>query len=212
MQWTLTYLLGQILLFSPILIPAFIRGFRKPSLRLFSWTALFTWGFFLYSSFKSVVEANWPVIGFAPAYAVAASDLKSRKTVVLTCGFWVILCLVATSQWIKPWLPAIPENLNETQEYRALTPYVEKYSPLFANTYQMAAVLSFESKKEIFKLNDMSRYDFYDELPESKPAHGPLFLIKREGQNLPKWVQQEDTRVEPVEKVGPNFEILRITY
>ena len=211
-QWTLTYVLGQILLFSPFLFFAFIRSLRRPHLRLFSWNALFVWIFFLYSSFKSVVEANWSVIGFAPAYAVAVDGVKTKKGVFITCGFWVVVCLIATSQWIRPWLPSLPENLIETEEYRRLSPYVEKYSPLFANTYQMAAILSFETKKEVLKLNDMSRYDFYDELPESKPAHGPLYLIKREGQNLPKWVQQGQTRIEPVEKVGPNFEILRVIY
>lgn len=210
-EWTLTYIAGQVLLFGPPLIPALIRGVRRPGWSLFAWNALFVWGFFLYSSFRAVVEANWPIVAFPAAIALTAAGLKSLKPVVWTCAFWTLAAILAGSHWVSPWFPFRPANLEETRQYRSLAALTEKYSPLFANTYQMASILSFESKKQILKLNDMSRYDFYDRIPESTPSSGSFFLIKRQGQNLPKWLEDSQYEIETMETPQPDFEVLRIT-
>lgn len=210
-SWTVSYLLGQVVLLGPWLIPSFLKATKNQSLRLFFWNAVFIWGFFAYSSFHGVVEANWPIVAFPAAFALVASALPSRRIFVGTIVFWSILGTIVATHWIFNWIPGLPENLEETRQYRKLAPFVEKYQPLYANTYQMASILSFETKSPVFKLNDMSRFDFFDQLPESFPAPGPYFLVKREGQNLPKWVREGHNRIEAVEKSAPNFEVLRIT-
>ncbi|MBX2995502.1 MAG: glycosyltransferase family 39 protein [Bdellovibrionaceae bacterium] len=209
-EWTLSYILSQILFFGPLLIPAFVRGFRDRNLRLLSWNALFSWSFFLYSSFKSVVEGNWPIIGYAPAYAVAAKGTRSAKWVYITVGFWSVATLIFLSHWLVPWFPE-NEKIDETHQYRSLAAITQRYTPIYANTYQMASILSFETKKLIPKLRGMSRYDFYDEMPASMPDGRSFYLIKREGQGLSEWLQSRQTQVEIVEKWPPNFEVLKIT-
>ena len=209
-EWTLGYIVGQLLLFGPLLIPAFVRGVRARDLRLFTWNSLFVWLFFLYSSFKSVVEGNWPIIAQPTAFAVCAAGTKDRKWVRWTCGFWVFLGILTATHWYHPWIPGVPDKLNEAHEYRSLVPLTKRYEPLFANTYQMASLLSFETKKPIYKLYDMSRFDFYDQIPESRPTSGVFYLIKRQGQNLPKWIREGHNVRESVENVQPDFEVIRI--
>jgi 4-amino-4-deoxy-L-arabinose transferase-like glycosyltransferase len=209
-DWTLSYVLSQILFFSPFLIPAFMRGYRDKTIRLFTWNALFSWAFFLYSSFKSVVEGNWPIVGYAPAYAVVAKGSQTKKWVALTCAFWVVATAILISHWLVPWFPE-NEKIDETHQYRSLASLAATYQPLYANTYQMASILSFETKKLIPKLRGMSRRDFFDELPESMPGQSSFYLIKREGQGLSVWLQSRHTQVQMVEKRPPNFEIVKIT-
>lgn len=209
-EWTLGYIAGQVVLLGPPLIASFIRGWHLRGLRLFSWNALFVWGFFLFSSFKAVVEANWPLAAFPPAHAVIAAGARGPKWIRATCFFWAAVALLLGSHWVHPWISQGPDKLNETHEYRSLAPYAIKYEPLFANTYQMASLLSFETKRPIYKLYDMSRFDFYDQLPESKPGTSTFYVIRRTGQNLPKWIEEAQTQVEVMEKAEPGFEILRI--
>lgn len=208
-EWTISYILSQGLFFSPLLMFSFFRGLKSKELRTHSVLSISTWIFFLYSSTKSVVEGNWPIIGYSSAYAVAANGGVSKKNLWLTCGFWILMATVLASHWLLPWLPA-NERLDETHQYRSLAGLNKKYSPLYANTYQMASLLSFELKTDIPKLRGMSRKDFYDGLSISQPTSSPFFLIKREGQSLPFWTDNTYTN-EVIEKIPPNFELLRMT-
>ena len=75
--WTFSYLLGQLILFNPVLFRSLLRTFRTRGSELIAAASLFPWIFFLLSSFRGLVEANWPSLAFAPAYGLVS--FRSKK-------------------------------------------------------------------------------------------------------------------------------------
>ena len=63
-EWTLTYILGQMLLLTPFGVWALCRGSIRKEFRVYWIFALGPLLFFLITSFKGRVEANWPLVAF----------------------------------------------------------------------------------------------------------------------------------------------------
>ena len=74
------------------------------------------------------------------------------------------------------------------------TDFIEKVSafePLFLSNYQFASAAWHLKKRPYYKLYGMSRKDYYDSLPESKPQGEYFFLATEKHRELPEWVKAE---------------------
>ena len=171
-KYFIELLFSQIGLISPLLIiifiPAFIKNIKKPSFNLnFAFSTLF-WASiipFFILSFKSRIEANWPIFAFLPLFFLTSEYLVSLKpklfkiisfTVIFPS---IILITLAFTQAVKP-IITIPEKnnpLNKSYGYKELateldiiynsTPDKAKIF-LASRHYQMASLLSFYMSRQ----------------------------------------------------------------
>jgi 4-amino-4-deoxy-L-arabinose transferase-like glycosyltransferase len=181
-NWPLEYFGAQFALLNPfVFIIGFLVAWKFPrenkTLIVFAFFPLI---FFLLTSFRARVEANWPICAYPAFMALAARSVDVMRDHdmfrrVLKASY--ILCILfeaaVISHTIHPWLP-----INKDQDHTLITrewtddvPLVKKYAPLFARSYQMASYLSYfrDPDAEVFKLRGLDREDVYDFLPQSLP-------------------------------------------
>lgn len=160
-RWTWNYVLGQVLLLFPLVF------YRSLKLRLSGLSRFFYyagWGpvlFFFATSFRAVVEANWPLAGYPALFALAAAHPQGKQTTKITSYFWFALYgLVFVTLMIPNFY--LNDRLREPFRYDQLAPLVHEYQPLFTDTHQMASSIWYINKQPIYKLRSMGRYDFFD--------------------------------------------------
>ncbi len=207
--WTVSYLLGQLIVVFPVILLMALKSSRQQSLRMF---AYFGWGplvFFFLTSFRGLVEINWPIVGYAGIFALAATSVFSRRVYFMTLAFWCTLSLFVTAHSLKPFLPG--EKLNEPFYYQLVIDAAPQYENLFANTYQMASALWHAHKKPYYKINGIGRFDYYDSMPESLPTKSPFFIALETDQEPPSWITPDNFEITVVERLGPQFKIIRVT-
>ncbi len=71
-----------------------------------------------------------------------------------------------------------------------------KLDPVYARSYQMASKLSFDVKKNIYKLKNINRRDFYDGISESEPKSEKFYLIAEKTDQLPPNYKDAGYKVE----------------
>ncbi len=171
--WTSTYLLGQIFLFNPVLVFSLFYKFKKS---LFNVSALGQWLFFLYSSFKAKVEANWPLTSHVMALMDLDSNRKKiiRYSVIYYAILWISLPLFLMTASGQKKLDQLPTSLT----VKEIGPELKKFQPLYGPTYQMSSLLSLMTENPVYKLNGLSRYDFFDSLPQSRPTASSFYVLK----------------------------------
>jgi 4-amino-4-deoxy-L-arabinose transferase-like glycosyltransferase len=210
-DWTFSYIAAEIFLLFPLVFYIALRA--KPS-KEFKFLPYLAWGpllFFLFSSFRGTVELNWPSVGFPAIFALVLFTKDSRKAALWSSGFWVIVYVFAFTsvQFLSPG-NKLAKPFQEPFRFRPLAPLQEKYQPLYASSYQIASTIWYENKKPIFKLRNMSRYDFYDTLPQSMPQEDTFYLVQENWGDIPDWVQKAGYKVEVVEKIDPHFLVVKV--
>jgi len=214
-QWPLLYLIGQLMIISPFLIPVLYRAHRtNPRSFHQSLNSIFGWGpliFFLLTSFKGHVEANWPVIAVPPLLILSATQLNNfLKLKKIHFTFFGFLYLLIFAYYLNPKIPFLHEKLKEPLKYSQLVPLIEKYEPLYASKYQMASTLWSLTKKPFYKLPEMSRYDFFDTLLLKENVSIPFYLILERGDNLPGWILERKLSTQEISFTSEDFKILKI--
>lgn len=171
--WTSSYILGQVLLFNPVLV---FSLFLKSKKSLFGISAAGQWLFFLYSSFKAKVEANWPLTSHVMGLADVDSSQKKiiRYSLWYYTALWIALPLFLLSPLGQKKIDLLPSSLT----VKEIAPALEKFQPLYGPTYQMSALLSLLTENPVYKLNGLSRYDFFDSLPQSRPKADSFYVLK----------------------------------
>lgn len=171
--WTSTYLLGQIFLFNPVLVFSLFYKFKKS---LFNISALGQWLFFLYSSFKAKVEANWPLTSHVMGLMDLDSSRKKiiRYSVIYYALLWISLPLFLMTASGQKKLDQLPTSLT----VKEIAPELKKFQPLYGPTYQMSSLLSLMTQNPVYKLNGLGRYDFFDSLPQSRPTASSFYVLK----------------------------------
>ncbi len=208
--WTLTYPVGQIILIFPVIIWFALKSkleLEKKILYYFAWGPL---GFFFLTSFKGLVEMNWPIMGYHAIYALAVVSIPNLGLIKKTIYSWILIYVVVFSHAFFNWIPHAPAKLNELTYFKPLLEIKDKYSPLFAENYQMASYLWYNSKMPIFKLREMSRIDFYDSLDGSLPKTKIFYLAMDKDAGLPEWIKDKISREFDVELIQDRFLIKRI--
>lgn len=210
-NWTTSYIFAQILIMFPLVFWAIIKA-KPPS--EFRWLIYFTWGpllFFLLTSFRALVEANWPVIAYPALLTLALFHPRIKKWSKYYILFWgALVCVILSSIWI-PKTRNINEKVSEPYEFRELSHLVTEYSPLYGSTYQMASSLWYFSKIPTFKLKETSRFDFFDTLPEAMPTGNKFYLLKKEWTGVPPWVAGQNWTSREVKKIDPHYVLLEFT-
>lgn len=187
----LEYVGGQLLLLFPTVVWLATRR-QEPKeakfLHFFGWVPL---AFFLYSSFKAPVEANWPIMAHPALLALAFINAPDSKSIRATMGVWLAAGLIVVTEAAHHWLPIDPKRLktSEFTRFDVFLTQMEKDAPVYLGSYQAAAAVSYKLRKQYYKLGGMNRRDFYDFLPSSYPEDGKTFWIGCEySQGLPEWM------------------------
>lgn len=172
--WTLNFYISQIALMSPLVFWGLFERRSNKGNQIFSLSQI---AFFTTSSFKAIVEANWPITSHNHSIANFA-ETCSRKKVKLTLIYWTFIYLLMIVFFNLPQSKKILRNQYRSTQIDELMPLVDKYKPLYGPSYQISALMSWKSKVFIPKLNGLSRFDYYDTLPESNPTERKIFVLK----------------------------------
>lgn len=203
-SWTTSYLLGQLL----IIFPPVLYFALKKSSREIRWAMYFAWFpliFFFLTSFRSLVEANWPIIAYPAVLALAASHERIKSTLKFYVGFWAAIFTVVICTLFIPSLRGLNEKIDEPYRLQNLSKVVNDHQPLYANSYQVASSLWYFSKIPVFKLKDISRFDFFDTLQEAVPQGSFFYLLKPENVKTPAWVFEHGYNKVQSQKTEENF-------
>ncbi len=212
----LEYLAGQILLVFPtVFIPAMLllrnRLYNRKARELLPF-AVFPLLFFLYSSFRSHVEMNWPIMihpAFLSIFVLTSEDLKKARW---PAAFWSFVLAIALFGVFVPGnlLQSVLPKLAEASEFKNLLPEISKHTPLYARSFQMASQLSFQSQTPVFKLKGMNRLDIYDYLPESQPDTNKFFLAVERAEILPPNLRQTGLFIVQRYSVDEKFDVIEV--
>ena len=210
-EWTWGYVLGQILAVFPLIFWAAITAKPNKHTRLFWY---FGWGpliFFLLTSFKALVEANWPFVGYTALFALALSHPKIRLFTRFNTAFWGLIYVVLAVILCTPSIREKIDKVGEPFIFQDMSQLTKEFQPLYGSTYQMASSFWYFSKTPTYKLASMGRYDFYDTLSESKPTQSPFYLVTKVGNGLPDWVSEERWSHKQVRQLHGDFVLLEFT-
>ncbi|WII72758.1 glycosyltransferase family 39 protein [Bdellovibrio sp. 22V] len=210
-EWTVSYLLGQVLIIFPLVFWAALRAKVPTNMR---WLYYFAWGpilFFFATSFRALVEANWPIIAYPAVLALALFYPRIETWLKYYIGFWGLIVTVVVATLFIPQLRNLNSKVREPYDFQNLSAVAKEVSPLYASSYQMAASLWYFSKVPTFKLKDISRFDFFDTLPEAMPTGNRFYLVKRETNGLPAWVSEQQWQMKEIKKISPDFVLLEFT-
>lgn len=200
--WTVSFILGQIFIFGPLAFKEFIKNRSRQSAFVFGITQFL---FFLSSSFRGVVEANWPITSHMHANETISKNLLSAQTKKIIY-YWILIYILALIVFFTPLQKELLKNQINSTQVRQLQPYFEKYSPIYGPTYQISSLLSWLTQKEIFKLNGLSRLDFYDSLEQSNPKKSTFYTFKRIDAGWPeKYDRYVKTHIETVDQLEIEF-------
>jgi len=156
-SYSLDYILGQLLIFGPIagwliLYYAFICPIQSSFERTLKVCLIGVLAFFLFSTFKGRVEANWTVMVFTPAVILAHQAIIRRR------GSWKLLryltiatlVVVLITRVYMAWdfLPGVqirPEIHHNREWAKALQEKADGKPVVFLNSYQIASKYMFYS-------------------------------------------------------------------
>lgn len=184
----LTYVAAQFVLFNTVL--SFILWFKSKS-NLSIKMAIAQWLFFLYSSLRSTVEANWPISSHAQGLLGLGrlTPRMQKLSIVHGLFLWTALALLLSSDLGQKKLSQTPQSLSANDLYLK----TKGYRPLYGPTYQMASLVSFVGQERIVKLPNLSRYDFYDQSRQYLPTEKIFYALKYTVSDWPEWLTKNNS-------------------
>lgn len=211
--WTWSYLLGQIMVIFPVMFWLALKAKPRNELRsliYFSWVPLI---FFFLTSFRGVVEINWPIVAYPSLLALAVMAAGSFKPIKLTNIFWVSVAILTALQIQFGFIKKAPNKMSELVQFQQIVDVREKYEPLYCQTYQMCSWVWYETKKPIYKLWGISRIDYYDNFDQGFPGNLPsqFFLAMRNDATMPAWLIEAKAKIEVVQQLDNEFVIVKIS-
>lgn len=177
-SYTLDYVLGQILLFGPLigwllLYYAFRSQVQSNNFeRALKYSLIGVLVFFLFSTFKGRVEANWTVMVFAPLLILAhQSIVRQRLSLkILKITLWpsLILVLIARVYLVWDFMPGVevrPE-IHHNREWTAAVAAKAAGRPVvFLNSYQAPSKYLYYAGGVSYSLNSVfsrrSQYNYW---------------------------------------------------
>jgi 4-amino-4-deoxy-L-arabinose transferase-like glycosyltransferase len=177
--WPGEYLAGQLLILFPTVVWLATRR-REPMranfLHFFGWLPI---AFFLYTSFRAHVEANWPIMAHPALLSLAFLNAPNSKWLKGTVLVWIFAHLIVFSEIAHHWLPVDPDKLKtaEFTRYDAFAKFAAQHPRnLYFGSYQQAAAISYKLRHQYYKLEGMNRVDFYDFVPQSMPKSDSFWV------------------------------------
>ena len=211
-KWTypIEYIATQFFLIFPVF---FIFIFGRDQNWRSHWLlpfAVFPYLFFLYSSFKGRVEANWVIMSFPPLYALAMSSIENfqLKKVVFTLRLWAVLFVAALLLPIVK-TPDIEKNIKlfEAEKFSPILKSINDDKKYLTYSYQLSGYLSFKKGRLFCKLPKYGRMDHMDFIDECKKRPDHFFYITEWDQNpsihidFPGWKKIGEIKVNETYKI-----------
>ena len=206
-DWPIGYLIAQTFIINPFILFGLIKNKDATLDKSFSLSQL---GFFFISSFKSVVEGNWPITSHFHSI-ITFLKFNSKRLIFYSFGFWMFFYLVLGWFFLSEHSAKVRKNLVNSAQLEDIYPLVEQYTPLYGASYQVASLLTWKTQKNIPKLNDLSRFDFYDSLPESNPSTPVFYVLKNDYSGWPeKYAHYKKIKIQSFDNVG--LELYQFSY
>ncbi len=210
--WTWSFVIGQALLIGPMTIWLAVKAKLSEKYQFIVFTAWTPFVFFLFSSFRGLVEANWPSVAFPAMYALAVARVGHLKLLRWTFWPWSVVTIIVVFQQIVPsWKDFLPERIYETHYFEPVLPLKKTYSPLYYGSFQMASRVWWEYKSPAFKLYKIRRHDFYDDLQGGPPQEERFYVVRENWIDLPDWITQEAFQIKKIKDLSPEFRLDEIT-
>lgn len=207
----LKYIIDQSLLVFPLMLFLALKKLNNTKLiwlQYFAWTPLV---FFLLTSAKGSVEANWPIAGYPALLSLAIiNSPRKPRWIFATISTWLIATVLVLSQITFEWLPFKISKINEATIYKQVLPYTNTDKVLYVSSYQMASMLSFHKKSMIYKLRGVNRIDFFDFLDESEPKADSFYWLSGDLAQLPEWAVARGLIAKVENKISPELIIYRV--
>ena len=171
---TTDYLIAQLFIFSPFLFPLFIRALLRSDIknaldRACYFIIIGFWIFFLYTTFKGKVEAQWTAILSFPLAIMALQYSRNQEVFrrwllrmsLLSIGIFFILRLLI----IIP-VPLIKSNFHNSAWIPIVQEASQGYPIVFENSYRDASKYSFYTGELSYTITDYkyrkNQYDIWD--------------------------------------------------
>lgn len=211
-SWTLHYIGAQIGLIFPVILYWAIRARRSLPVvfHFLAWTPLL---FFLFTTPRGYVEANWPITAYPAIFALAVSayplNLRAIQGTVLLWGVLIAsMAVIVIAQ--PPWSKAL--KFREFHQFDRVAKVAKPFEPLYARSYQMGAKLHYELQRPVYKLRGMNRRDFFDYLDQSEPSVSPYYVVVQKGESLPPSYTSRGHKVIETIPVDDQFEIVKVEW
>ena len=198
-SYSLDYLGGQLLLFGPLLgwlimYYAFRCPIQNSFERALKFCVIGVLSFFLLSTFKGRVEANWTVMLFTPVVILAHQAIVrkgwSQKWLLYTLPVTLLLVLVVRVYMVWDFMPGVeirPE-IHHNREWTAQVAARAQGKPVvFINSYQKPSKYMFYTGQLSYSLNSRysrrSQYNFWD--TETELWGKPVMVVFDPGTGIP---------------------------
>lgn len=198
-SYTLDYLGGQLLLFGPllgwlILYYAFRSPIQNSFERALKFCVIGVLAFFLLSTFKGRVEANWTVMLFTPTVILAHQAIVrkgwSQKWLLYTLPATLLLVLAARVYMIWDFMPGVeirPEIHHNKEWTSQVAARAQGRPVVFLNSYQLPSKYMFYTGQVSYSLNSRysrrSQYNFWD--TEIQLWGKPAMIVFDPGSGIP---------------------------
>lgn len=198
-SYTLDYLGGQLLLFGPLLGWLILYyAFRSPITNSFERALKFcvigVLSFFLLSTFKGRVEANWTVMLFTPVLILAHQAIVrkgwTQKWLIYTLPVTLLLVLVVRVYMVWDFLPGVeirPEIHHNREWTSQVAARAQGRPVVFVNSYQRPSKYMFYTGQLSYSLNSRysrrSQYNFWD--TETALWGKPVMVVFDPGTGIP---------------------------
>jgi hypothetical protein len=178
-SYTLDYLLGQVLLFGPLigwllLYYAFRSQVQSNNFeRALKYSLIGVLVFFLFSTFKGRVEANWTVMIFAPLMILAHQTIvrQGLSLKILKVTLWpsLILVLIVRVYLVWDFVPDVhvrPEIHNNREWTSEVAAKAQGRPVVFLNSYQQPSKYMYYAGGVSYSLNSVfsrrSQYNYWN--------------------------------------------------
>ncbi|MBW8686378.1 ArnT family glycosyltransferase [Chitinophaga rhizophila] len=181
LTFTNEYILGQVLLFGPIagwliLYCAFVCPIQNTFERALKFCVIGVLSFFLLSTIKGRVEANWTVMIFTPAMILAHQAIRrkrslkwSLKILPYLAVITVIIVTVVRVYMVWDFMPGVeirPEIHHNKQWAEDMKKQAAGRPVVFINSYQWPSKYMFYSGEPAYVINSRysrrSQYNYWD--------------------------------------------------
>ncbi|RAJ10452.1 dolichyl-phosphate-mannose-protein mannosyltransferase [Chitinophaga skermanii] len=177
LNFSLDYIAGQVLMFGPLVGWLLLYyGFRCPIQNAFERAMKFSLigvlVFFLISTFKGRVEANWTVMVFTPLVVLAHQAIVrlnySLKPLLYTLPVTLLLVIIVRVYMMWDFVPnlRVRPELHHNHEWTSAIKKVAGDKPVvFFNTYQSPSKYMFYTGEKAYSLNSVysrrSQYNYW---------------------------------------------------
>lgn len=110
-------------------------------------------------------------------------------------------------------VPSFQPHLGKLGEPFTYSKYAEElknYEPLFTSKYQMSSTLWLALNRPIYKIPEISRFDFYDTLVRKEDIPKRFFLLIHTDKNLPDWMLKESPQVTIVRELEAGLQLWEV--